>query len=158
MSTFVKGGSTGTPFGRNEFLRSVRNVKTESYTCIGSTNPSRTIDGVAGQKILQPGTIMAKLTTGGVGPYSSDTVGVTDGRSALANIVGINMTFLPWQLIERDVEISVVYEASVVAAWCLMYTLASPTVPVAVTNAVQLAMQKQGAGNTGNIGLDITWR
>lgn len=138
MSTFVKGGGVGTPFGRNEYLRSTKVFKTESYTVAAASVPARTIDGVAGQKILQPGTVMAKITSGAdagkIGPYSTDTVGVTDGRSTPANIVGINDTFLPWQLIERDVEISVVYEATVVQAWCFEYTAAGGAVPQALSN------------------------
>ena len=128
MSTFVKGGSTGTPFGRNEFLRSTRGTKFEHYTFAAATMPSQTIDGVSGQKILQPGTVIAKITSGGdsgkVGVYSTDTVGVTDGRSTNTNIVGLCMTFLPWQLMERDVEIAVLYDGAVVQGWCLEYTLA----------------------------------
>lgn len=139
MSTFVKGGGVGTPFGRNEYLRSTKVFKTDSYTVAASSVPARTIDGVAGQKILQPGTVMAKITSGGeagkIGPYSTDTVGVTDGRSDPANIVGINDTFLPWQLVERDVEVSVVYEATAVQAWCFEYTLAGGAVPQALSNA-----------------------
>lgn len=117
MPSFNAGGSTSTPFGRNEYLRSVRDVKTESYTVAASTVPSQTIDGVAGQKILQPGTVMAKITSGGesgkIGPYTLQA-GVTDGRQTAANIVGVNDTFLPWQLMERDVEVAVVYEAAIV--------------------------------------------
>lgn len=118
MATFNAGGAfVSTPFGRNEFLRSVRDVKTESYTCAASTGPAQTIDGVAGQKILQPGTVMAKITSGAesgkVGPFTLETAN-TDGRKTSANIVGVNDTFLPWQLMERDVEIAVVYEASIV--------------------------------------------
>lgn len=116
MPSFNAGGSTSTPFGRNEFLRSVRDVKTESYTVAASTVPAQTIDGVGGQKILQPGTVMAKITSGAeigkIGPYTLQ-VGVTDGRQTAANIVGINDTFLPWQLAERDVEVAVVYEAAI---------------------------------------------
>jgi hypothetical protein len=159
MSTFVKGGSTGTPFGRNEYLRSTKGRKTESYTVAASTIPARTIDGVSGQKILQPGTVMAKITggadTGKVGPYSTDTVGVTDGRSVAANIVGLNNTFLPWQLMERDVEIAVDYEASAVQAWCLEYSVANPTVPAAIANATATAMQRGGAAGKA---VDITWK
>lgn len=159
MSTFVKGGSTGTPFGRNEYLRSTKGRKTESYTVAASTIPARTIDGVSGQKILQPGTVMAKIGTGPeagkVGPYSTDTVGVTDGRSDATKIVGICNTFLPWQLMERDVEIAVDYEASAVQAWCLEYTAASPTVPVALSNATATAMQRGGGAGKG---VDITWK
>lgn len=125
MPSFTKGGGNTTPFGRNEFLRSTRDVKSDSFTLAASSVPARTIDGVAGQKILQPGTVLAKITAaagtstaadvGKVGPFQA---GVTDGRQTLANIVGIVQTFLPWTLVERDVEVSVVYEASVVQAWC----------------------------------------
>ncbi|HEY6019711.1 MAG TPA: hypothetical protein VIY48_07365 [Candidatus Paceibacterota bacterium] len=137
MSTFVKGGSVTTPFGRNEFLRSTRDVKTDSWTFAASSILARTIDGTS-QKILQPGTVLAKITSGGesgkVGPYSSDTVGVTDGRSTTANIIGLCMTFLPWQLLERDVEVSCVYQCTAVQAWCLYYTLAGGATPVALDN------------------------
>lgn len=164
MSTFVKGGSTGTPFGRNEFLRSTRDIKTESYTLSSFTIPARTIDGVAGQKILQPGTIMAKITagTGGtpaseigkIGPFNIDAA-VTDGRSTLANIVGIDLTFLPWQAMERDVEISVIYECAAVQAWCLEYLTAAAATPIALSNTTATAMQRGGAaGKT----VDITWK
>lgn len=145
MSTFVKGGGVGTPFGRNEFLRSTQDVKVESYTVAAASVPARTIDGVAGQKQLQPGTVIAKITSGGdsgkVGPYSTDTVGVTDGRSTATNIVGLNMTFLPWQLTERDVEIGVVYQCTAVQAWCLEYTAAGGAVPQPLSNATADAMR-----------------
>lgn len=145
MSTFIKGGSVGTPFGRNEFLRSTQDVKTESYTVAASTVPARTIDGVAGQKVLQPGQVMAKITGGGdagkVGPYSTDTTGVTDGRSTATNIVGLNLTFLPWQLVERDVEISVTYQCTAVQGWCLEMTAAGGAVPQALSNATADAMR-----------------
>lgn len=143
MSTFVKGGSVTTPFGRNEYLRSTRGTKYESYTLAASTVPAKTIDGNAGQKILQPGTAMAKITSGGesgkVGPYSNDTVGVTDGRSALANLVGLNDTFLPWQTIERDVEIGVLYTGVAVQAWCFELNASSNF--VALANATADAMR-----------------
>lgn len=133
MSTFIKGGSVTTPFGRNEYLRSVRDVKTESYTLAASTVTARTIDGVAGQKIIQPGTLMAKILTGGdagkIGPYMATA---TDGRQTAANIVGILDTFLPWQTIERDVEVGVVYEATAVQAWCFEYDAGG--LPIALTN------------------------
>jgi hypothetical protein len=141
MSTFVKGGSVSTPFGRNEYLRSTQDVKTESYTVAAASIPVRTIDGTS-QKMLQPGTVMAKITSGGdsgkVGPFQE---GATDGRQTLANIVGLNDTFLPWQLLERDVEISVVYQATAVQAWCLEYTIAGGATPVALTNATRDAMR-----------------
>lgn len=117
MPDFAKNGYR-TPFGRNNFLRSTRGLRTESYTVASASVASETIDGVA-QKVLQPGEVMAKITSGGdsgkIGPYD---VNATDGRQTLTNIVGINNTFLPWQLNDRDVEVSVVYVCTAVQAWC----------------------------------------
>lgn len=255
MSTFVKGGSTSTPFGRNEFLRSVRDVKTESYTLAAATVPSKTIDGVSGMKILQPGTVLAKITVGPdagkVGPYAAagtkevqtltksgtisggtftlsyggqtttalaynaaaatvqaalvalstigtggvtvaggdfstatpftvtfnfggnvsmltiDTTNITgggtvaitestpgtgganDGRQTAANIVGLCMTFLPWQLMERDVEVAAVYECTAVQAWCIEHD--NTASPIALTNTTADAMR-------GVRGLDIHFK
>jgi hypothetical protein len=250
MSTFVKGGSTTTPFGRNEFLRSTQDVKVESYTLAASTVPSRTIDGVAGQKILQPGTVMAKITSGPdagkVGPYqvagtkevqtltkagtvsggtfklsyagqttgninwnanaatvqaalvalstigeagvtvtggdfsgatpftltfnlngdlplvTADTAlltgagagitvaqttagvaGANDGRQTLANVVGLDQTFLPWQTIERDVEIGVVYQCTAVQAWCIELDAAGAEIALTNTTAAGMVAQKR---------------
>lgn len=146
MSTFVKGGSVTTPFGRNEYLRSTNpKPRFESYTVAAASVPAQTIDGTT-QKILQPGTVMAKITSGTdsgkVGPYSTDTVGVTDGRSDSANIVGLNDTFLPWQLLERDVEISVAYDSVMaVQAWCCEYTAAGGAVPQVLSNTTADAMR-----------------
>lgn len=254
MSTFVKGGSTTTPFGRNEYLRSTNpKPQFESYTVAASTVPARTIDGNAGQKILQPGTVMAKITSGpeagkigpfqaagtaevttltptgtisggtfrltllGVqtgdiafnataaqieaaidaaipnnslvvagGPISTTAVtltysgaygdvaqatvqssltgsspvitpttttagvaGASDGRGVLANIVGLNDTFLPWQLIERDVEVAVAYTAAAVQAWCK--ELDASGAEIALTNTTADAMR-------GTKGLDILFK
>ena len=107
MPSFTKGGGQRTPFGSNEYLRSTRDCKFESYTVAAATVPTETIDGVT-QKVLKPGEVMAKITSGGdagkVGPFMA---GATDGRQTLANIVGLNDTWLPWQLMERDAEVSV---------------------------------------------------
>lgn len=136
MSSFVKGGATGTPFGRNEFLRSTKEFQTESYTVSAATVTARTIDGNPGQKILQPGTAMAKITSGPeagkIGPYQT---GATDGRADVANLVGLELTFLPWQLIERDVEVSVVNQATAVQAWCFEYDAAGAEIPLSNTVA-----------------------
>src|SRR4051794_25190518 len=110
MPNFTKGGGVQTPFGRNEFLRSTKQIRTESYTLAAATVPAKTIDGNVNQKILQPGTVLAKITGGAdagkVGPFQA---GAADGRAVAANIVGLNRTFLPWQTIERDVEVAAVY-------------------------------------------------
>ncbi len=140
MSTFIKGGSTTTPFGKREYLRSTRGTKFEHYTCAASTVPARTIDTNAGQKILQPGTVIAKVTSGGesgkVGPFQA---GVADGRQTVGNIVGLNDTFLPWQLIERDVEIAVLYTGVAVQGWCV--ELDAGGLEIALTNTTADAMR-----------------
>jgi hypothetical protein len=150
MSTFIKGGSTATPFGRNEFLRSTKEILTESFTVAAASVPARTIDGYTNQKILQPGTVLAKITSGAdagkVGPFQT---GATDGRQTPANIVGLNLTFLPWQLIERDVEISAVYKCTAVQGWCKELDAAG--LEIVLTNATADAMR-------GTKGLDILFK
>lgn len=122
MSSFTQSKTARAPFGKNAYLRSTKDVKTDSYTFAKTGIPAETIDGEAGQKVLQPGTVVAKITSGGdagkIGVFDS---GATDGRQTTANIVGVVDTFLPWQLMERDVEVAVVYEATVVQAWCFEY-------------------------------------
>lgn len=162
MASFTKGPNFRTPFGRNEFLRSTRDVKTRSWTVAASTVNTVTIDGATDQKVLQTGVLLAEITsgpeTGKVGPY--DTL-ASDGRETLTNIVGINNTFLPWQLMERDVEVAVVYECTAVQAWCLYvedngvynggaYGGIADSVPIEVppTDAITDAMR-------GQRGLDI---
>lgn len=154
MSTFVKGGGARTPFGRNEYQRSTKGKKTESYTLAAATVPEQEIDGFPGQKILQPGTAMAKITSGPdagkIGPVSA---AATDGRETAANIVGLEDTFLPWQTIERDVEVSVAYECSAVQGWCFEYD--ATNAPITLTNATAAAMQRGGAAGKG---VDITFK
>lgn len=150
MPGFVKGGSTSTPFGVNEFLRSTKVIQTESYTVAASTIPARTIDGVVGQKILQPGTVLAKITSGAdagkVGPFQA---GVIDGRETVGNIVGLNLTFLPWQFMERDVEVSAVYDCVAVQAWCKELDAAGLEIPLSNTTADAMR---------GTKGLDVKFK
>jgi hypothetical protein len=150
MPSYTPGGGNTTPFGKNVYLRSTQDVKTESYTCSAASVPSETIDGVAGQKILQSGEVMASITSGGeagkVGPFMA---GVTDGRQTATNIVGINDTFLPWQLIERDVEIAVAYQCTAVQGWCFERDAAGAR--IALTNTTADAMR-------GTKGLHINFK
>lgn len=159
MPDFQKGPNLRTPFGRNQFLRSTQDVKTESYTFAMATMPTVTIDGTT-QKVLQPGTVLAKITSGAdagkVGVFNRYTAattaapasGATDGRGDPANIVGLNNTFLPWQLLERDVEVAAVYECTAVLGWCFEYT---DTGRVALTAATADQMR-------GVRGLDIMFK
>jgi hypothetical protein len=257
MASFTKGAPGSIMFGKNVYLRSTVGMKFESYTLAYDTVPTQTIDGVAGQKILQPGTVLAKITNGTnagkVGPFmaagtaeiqvltgggtisggtytitfngatttaiafnapaatvqaalealatigtgnvvvtggpvsttpltltfqgqrsgdipqitasaasltgSSPTLtpststpgvaGAVDGRSVLTNIVGLNDTFLPWQLMERDVEVAAMYIGTAVQGWCLEYNAAGTL--VALTNTTADAMRSTK-------GLDITFK
>lgn len=150
MPAFSKGGTARTPFGSNEYLRSTQDVKYESYTVAAATVPARTIDGNAGQKVLKKGVVMAKITSGGdigkIGPFQA---GVADGRQTVANIVGLNDTFLPWQLIERDVEVACAYECTAVQGWCL--ELDAGGAEIVLTNTTADAMR-------GVKGLDVHFK
>lgn len=150
MPSYQQGGAARTPFGNNEYHRSTKAVKKESYTVAASTVPAITIDGVPGQKILYPGTAMAKITSGPeagkIGPVQA---GVTDGRQTAGNIVGLNDTFLPWQLMEHDEQVSVAYDVAAVQGWCLEYDAAG--LLIALTNTTADAMR-------GTKGLDILFK
>lgn len=150
MASFTKGGAGPDPFGKNAYLRSTQDVKKESYTVAASTVALETVNGVADQKVLQSGEVMAKITSGPeagkVGPFQA---GALDGRQTAANIVGINDTFLPWQLLERDVEIACAYEATAVQGWCFERDAAGAR--IALTNATADAMR-------GVKGLDVHFK
>lgn len=149
MASFTKGGGTQASFGKNSYLRSTRAVKKESYTLAAASVPVETIDGFA-QKVLQSGEVLAKITSGAdagkVGPFMA---GVTDGRQTVANIVGINDTFLPWQLLERDVEVASTYDATAVQGWCFERDASGAR--ITLTNATADAMR-------GTKGLDVTFK
>jgi hypothetical protein len=257
MAHFTKDPSLDTPFGKNVYLRSTRGCKFESYTLAGATVPARTIDGVPGQKMIQPGTVLAKITSGPdagkVGPYqgtgtaeiqtltASGTVsggtytitvsgqttaaiaynasaavvqaavealsnvvpgdvlvgggpfpatpltftfygnyigdaptltvntgsltgttpgaafttstpgvaGAADGRQTAANIVGLNDTFLPWQTMERDVEVAAMYIGTAVQGWCLELNAAGAEIALSNTTADAMRSTK---------GLDVTFK
>lgn len=249
-----------TPFGRNEFLRSTRDIKTLSRMLAASTVPTQTIDGYTNQKVLQPGTVLAKITSGPeigkVGPFQAagtdeiqtvtgtgtisggtytltvmgstttalaynanaaavqaairaavvaDTTstaaelaiadsltvtggplsttpltitydgelgadvpavtiatgsltgstpgatvatttpgvaGATDGRGDVNNIVGLCKTFLPYQLMDRDVEVAVIFEAAVVQNLCLVLNSAGVATALDDTTAAAMFAKK----------------
>lgn len=122
MPGFTRGPNYRTPFGKNVWIGSTRSLDAiESRTVAASTVPLESIDGAADQKILQSGEVLALITSGvevgKVGPFQ---LGVTDGRQTAANIVGINNTFLPWQLMERDVEVACVTDVDAYAEKCFI--------------------------------------
>lgn len=145
MPSFTKGPTPPNyaPFGKNVWLRSSQDVKVESGIVAAAAVPSVTVDGVA-QKILQPGTVLAKITAAGddqgkLGPFSAKA---TDGRQTVANIVGINNTFLPWQLLEGDREVGVAYEAAAVQAYCIELDANDAPIPLTDTTAAALVAKK----------------
>lgn len=137
--SYTKGGGQREPFGGNEYLRSTQDVKKESYTFAAASLPNETIDGVV-QKMLRPGEVLAKITSGGdAGKVGVFQAGATDGRQTLTNIVGVNDTWLPWQLMEHDCTVAATYEATVVQAWCTERDAAG--LRIALTNTTIDAMR-----------------
>lgn len=141
MPSFTKGPSPAwAPFGKNNFLRSTQDVKTESYTLAAATVPTETINGVAGQKVVQPGEVLAKITSGPdagkVGPFQA---GATDGRQTLTNIVGLMRDWLPWQTMEHDCDVAAVYECTAVQGWCFERDAAG--VRIVLTNTTADALR-----------------
>lgn len=137
MPSFVKGnGQFWTPFGKNQWLRSTQDVKLESGTLAAGSVALETINGVANQKILQPGEVLAKITSGpDIGKFGPFQAGATDGRQTLANIVGINNVWLPWHLLEHDTDIAYAYQATGVQAWCFERDAAGARITLTNTTA-----------------------
>lgn len=135
MPSFVKGGGNTTPFGVRQYLRSTRELLTNSATFAADTLPEVTIDGEK-EKILQPGAVLAKITSGDdegkVGVFQTDA---TDGRADVANIVGLNDTFLPYQLKDGDAEVAVVYACVAVKDWCTQLDASGALVKITETAA-----------------------
>lgn len=147
MASFTKGGAARTPFGRNTYMRSTKDAAFESYTLAASTITAQTIDTFNNQKIVQSGTVLAKITSGAdagkVGPFQGQTsTTITDGRQTLANIVGICDTFLPYQTMDRDVEVAVMYDGAVIQGWCFEYDNSGLLIALTNTTAAAMVAQK----------------
>ena len=80
----------------------------------------------------QTGAAAGATTTAGV-------AGASDGRQTATNIVGLNNTFLPWQLMERDVEVAALYRCTAVQAWCFERDAGGSR--IALTNTTADAMR-----------------
>ena len=134
------------------YLRSTHLVLTASYTYSSAVHPIEPEDAGIGanQKFLQRGEVLAKVTSGDeegkVGVYQE---GATDGRGDVANIVGVNNSYTPWQLLERDTEVAAVYGASVVTTNVTMRDSTGARVPV--TQAIVDA-------TTERVDLSIVWK
>lgn len=138
MPDFNKGGAARTPIGKNVPYSSTKGLIFDNGTFSKDGIPSVTIDGDA-TKILQPGTIVAKATSGTFsGKLGVFSAAATDGRQTAANIVGVAETFLPWQLLERDVEIAFGIEGRYVQAACFEYDAGN--LRIALTNTTRDAI------------------
>lgn len=124
MPSFTKGPNYRTPFGRSQYRGSTQSASFDHGTFAAALCPTVTIDGFS-QKILQPGTALARVTSAAGGTLAADVgklgpfdAGASDGRQTTANLVGVNDTYLPWQLMERDVEVAYLYDGVVIQANC----------------------------------------
>lgn len=116
--------ATYAAFGRNEYLRSTVGLTFESYTVARTSVPA----DADGNKVLQSGTVMAKITSaagtsqaadvGKIGPYSATA---TDGRQTAGNIVGVCDSFMPYQLNDFDREVAVLKAGRVVGSALYYY-------------------------------------
>ncbi|AOE44524.1 capsid decoration protein [Gordonia phage Jumbo] len=142
------------PVGRKQYLRSSRGIKYESYTAAAGAFTAEDYINGNGEtekiKVLQSGEVIAKITSGpNAGKYGPAQLGATDGRADAANFVGLSESYIPWQLNERDVDISVVYEATAVQAWCTIRDATGARIPLTDTVA---------DGLRGKKGLQITFK
>lgn len=88
------------------------------------------------------GTLAITTTTAGV-------AGALDGRQTAANLVGLNDTYLPWQLLEGDREIAVAYIATAVQGWCFELNAAGARIALQNTTADAMRSVK---------GMDVTFK
>jgi hypothetical protein len=142
MPSFSKGNlNGGAPFGNNQYLRSTQDVKVESGLVSSfSVNTEVVFGSLRAQKILARGEVLAAITSGPeAGKFGPFQAGATDGRQTLANIVGLNDTFLPWQLLEHDEPVGFTYECTAVQAWCTERDATGARIPL--TNATADAMR-----------------
>lgn len=134
--TITVTGSAGGPlsltYGGEWAGEDVPQVIVDNTLATGGTIVAST--GTAGGAAA--GTIA--VTTQTAGKAITYTGGGSNGLNDPDNIVGIDQTFLPWQLMERDVEVGVVYEATVVQGWCFEYQAG---VRIALTDETVAAMQ-----------------
>jgi len=153
MPGFDKGPAFRVPFGNNAFLGSTRDFKLEHRTFAKSTVPTVEIDGVD-CKVLPKGAVLALITSGAdAGKVGVRDADASDGRQTVGNIVGVNNTFLPTQLLHRDVEVAFVYDGVVVGEWLLEYD-GSPGEWVAATTTTKNALRP----NTAPLDVTVTFR
>lgn len=152
MPYFDKGDDTRRDgFGPKQILRSTNPGTTslESYTFAHESLDREDLAGTP-MRYLQRGEVLAKITSGDhagkVGVYQADAA---DGRGDAANIVGLNDTYLPYQLEDGDQQVAAYYQAVAVQGWCTERNAAGER--VVLTDTVADAMR-------GTKGLDILFK
>lgn len=132
--------------GASAAYKSIAQGLTVTGGPVTSTPFTVTFNGVTGTDVPEMTVDVTNLTgvSANITPatVTPGVAGATDGRGDTDNIVGICNTFLPWQLLDRDVEVAVVYEASVVQANCIEYTAAGVAVPLGDTTAAAMVGKK----------------
>lgn len=134
MPSFNKGGGIRPPFGKNQYLRSTKGMKFESYTLAASTVTAELIDGTL-TKIVQSGEIMAKITSGPdsgkVGPFqASGTVEVQTATAAGTWTSGTYAITVPAYSV-TTAEIAIAANASTISA--ALVTAGVPSGAITVT-------------------------
>lgn len=138
----------------HNYLRSTQpgTFANTSYTLAADAHPIEPAETMIGEgkKFLQRGEVLAKITSGNnEGKVGVFQTGANDGRSDVANIVGINRTFGPWELNEHDLNVAADYKAVVVAGWVTIRDADGKRVP---------ATQAVIDGFDGRNDLAITWK
>ncbi|AUV60618.1 head decoration [Gordonia phage SteveFrench] len=151
MADFVKGREEYAVHGKRQILR---HAHPGAYTVVSKTISHEAFpvaedaDGNP-DYVLQEGEVMVTLTSG---PHAGKcvpfqefqadgTTAFTDGRSTLANLVGVCKDYFGWELSERDVEAGILDRGHLVQNWC---TVRDPDGNrVTMTNAVADALRSK---------------
>lgn len=142
MPHFKPAEGVFTPFGKNVYWYSTEGLKYRSKMVAKDSVTAEDIDGDL-TKVLQSGEALAKITSGPdigkVGPFQ---LGVTDGRQTIANLVGVNDTFTPWQLNRRDKEVAVCYDGALRQDKCFIRDATGKRIAMPDNVAAGLVAQK----------------
>lgn len=128
MADFVSGREDYATHGKRNILRHAHpgSYNVQSKTISHAAFPTEELDGYD-QKILQEGEVLVALTSGPNSgkciPFQLDATGEgavawTDGRSNVANLVGVCKDYFAAQLMDRDVEAGVLVHGHLVQNWC----------------------------------------
>ncbi|ANA85985.1 head decoration [Gordonia phage Demosthenes] len=124
MADFVSGREDYATHGKRQILRHAQpgSYNVQPKTISHAAFPTEEIDGHE-QKVLNEGEVLVALTSGPQAgkcvPFQLDpATPFTDGRSTLANVVGVCKDYFGAQLMDRDVEAGNLVHGHLVQAWC----------------------------------------